>query len=111
MSKKNKKLKKKIEEENSSFLLNDLMNFNEIFRKNLTYDDIKSHQKSGFHPHSRKRIFGKTIVGVISTLHSPPPFFRPDKVKGEGLVFFLLKSTAILTGYGNDQQIKRFPFS
>ena len=30
----------------SSYLLNDLKNFNEIFRKNLTYDNIKSHTKN-----------------------------------------------------------------
>ena len=34
---------------NSSYLLNDLGNFNEIFRNDVTYDDIKSHRKLGFH--------------------------------------------------------------
>ena len=29
-------------------LLNDLRNFNEIVRKNATYDNIKSHKKWGF---------------------------------------------------------------
>ena len=32
------------------------MNFNEIFRKNITCDNIKSHQKSGLLPLSRKTI-------------------------------------------------------
>ena len=31
------------------------------FRKNLTYDNIKSHKKSGLHPLSRKQILEKTI--------------------------------------------------
>ena len=39
-----------IEQRNSSFLLSDLRNFNEIFRKDVTYDNIKSHKKPGFHP-------------------------------------------------------------
>ena len=30
-----------------SYLLNDLRNFNEIFRKDVTYDNIKSHKKPG----------------------------------------------------------------
>ena len=35
------------------------MNFNEIFRKIVTYDNIKSHQKSGLLPLSRKKNFRK----------------------------------------------------
>ena len=35
---------------NSSYLLNDLRNLNEIFRKDVRYDNIKSHKKPGFHP-------------------------------------------------------------
>ena len=31
-------------------ILNDLRNFNEIFRKDVTYDNIKSHKKPVFHP-------------------------------------------------------------
>ena len=41
-------------------LLNDWRNFNEIFRKDVTYDDIKSHKKPRLHPLSRRYIFGKT---------------------------------------------------
>ena len=37
-----------IEEENL-YLQNDLGNFNEIFRKDVTYDNIKSHKKIGLH--------------------------------------------------------------
>ena len=29
-------------------------NFNEIFRKDLTYDNIKSHKQAGLHPLSEK---------------------------------------------------------
>ena len=46
-----------------SNLLNDLMNFNEIFRKDVAFDQIKCHKKPGFHPFSRKHIIGKAIGG------------------------------------------------
>ena len=45
----------------SSYLLNNLWNFSEIFRKDVTYD-IKSHKKPGLHPLSRRYIFGKTTA-------------------------------------------------
>ena len=48
-----------IEEEN---LLNDLRNFNEIFWKDVPYDNIKSHKNQSF-TLSRKHIFGKTTRG------------------------------------------------
>ena len=41
-----------------------MTNFNGIFRKDVTYDNIKSHKKPGLHPLSRRYIFGKTIGGV-----------------------------------------------
>ena len=46
----------------SSYLLNDLSNYNDIFRKEVAYDNTKSHKKSGFHSFSRKHIFRKTTV-------------------------------------------------
>ena len=49
-----------IEQRNSLYLLNDLRNFNEIFRKDVTYDNIKSHKKPGFYPLFRRYIFQKT---------------------------------------------------
>ena len=52
-----------IEQRNSSFLLNELRNFNEIFRKDVTYDNIKSHKKPAFHPLFRGYIFRKTTGG------------------------------------------------
>ena len=44
-----------------------MMNCNEFFRKNVTYDDIKSHPKSGLQPLSRKHSFGKTTDGIKLT--------------------------------------------
>ena len=41
-----------IEEENSLYLLNELSNFNEIFREDVTYDNIKSPKKTGIHDFS-----------------------------------------------------------
>ena len=47
--------------------LNKLRNFNEIFRKDVTYDDIKSNKKSGLNLLSRRHVFGKTTGGVKLT--------------------------------------------
>ena len=37
-----------------------LRNFNEIFRKDVAYDNIKSHKKPGLYPLSTRDTFGKT---------------------------------------------------
>ena len=55
----------------SSYFLNDLRNFNGIFRKDVTYDNIKSRKKPELHPLFRRCIFGKTTSGVKLT---PQPF-------------------------------------
>ena len=61
-----KKLKKlmkvvDIDEENLHiFRKKDFGNFNKISRKNVPYDDIKSHKKPGLYPYSRKHSFRKT---------------------------------------------------
>ena len=39
-----------------------MLNFNEVFRKQVTYDNNKNHQKSG-----GKHSFGKTTGGIILT--------------------------------------------
>ena len=52
--------------------MNELRNFNEIFRKDVTYDNIKGHKKVGFHPHFRRHIFGKVVLGlhgIIENIH------------------------------------------
>ena len=48
---------------NFLYLLHDLRNSNEIFGKDVTYDNIKSHKKKKkwLHPLCRRNIFGKTI--------------------------------------------------
>ena len=40
-----------------------MRNFNEIFRKDVPYDNFKSHQKPGFHPLLRRYNFQKTTGG------------------------------------------------
>ena len=45
----------------SSYLLYDLRNFNEIFRKDVTYDNIESHKKQ-FHHLFRKYISFHTFL-------------------------------------------------
>ena len=42
---------------NSSYLLNSLRNFNENLRKDVTYDNLKSRKKPGFHPLFRRYFF------------------------------------------------------
>ena len=42
------------------YLSNDLRNFNEIFKKNVCYDNIKIHTKPELLALSRKYSFGKT---------------------------------------------------
>ena len=37
-----------------------MMNFDEIFRKNVAYDNIKNHRNSGLQPFSGKQDIGKT---------------------------------------------------
>ena len=39
---------------------NELRNFKEFFRKDMAFNNIKSHKKVVFYPLSRRRIFGKT---------------------------------------------------
>ena len=45
------------------YLLNDLSNFNKIFRKSVAYDNIKIHKIPGFHSFPRKHIFAKNHRG------------------------------------------------
>ena len=49
--------------EKTSYLLNDMKNFNVISRKDVTYENIKSHKIPGLHRLSRRYIFGKTTGG------------------------------------------------
>ena len=42
-----------------SYFLNEMRNLNEIFKKDVTYDNITSHKKAEFHPLFRRYIFGK----------------------------------------------------
>ena len=66
--------------------LNDLTNFSEIFRKDVTYDNIKSCKKTGFHPLFKTYIFQK----IIEVKVTPPPFPpRHFKVKHELKAMFL----------------------
>ena len=54
---------------------NNLRNFNEIFRKDVPYDNFKSHKKPGFHPIFRRYNFQKSQGGQID--HRPPPHPTP----------------------------------
>ena len=77
--KKSKKLRK-IDENSyywqrvSSYLLNDLRKFIEIFRKDVFLDNIKGHKKPEFYPLFRRYIFWKATGGGESNW--PPSRFR-----------------------------------
>ena len=47
----------------SLHFLNDWTNFNTIFRKDVSYNNTKSHKNPGLHPFSRRYIFAK-VTGV-----------------------------------------------
>ena len=51
-----------------------MINFTEIFRKDVTYDNIKSHKKPGLHALSRKCISGKTTGEGGGFKLTPQPF-------------------------------------
>ena len=51
-----------IDRKKSSWLLNELRIFNQIFRKGVTYDNIKNHKKPVFNPLFRRYIFRKTTA-------------------------------------------------
>ena len=59
-----------IEGKKFSYLLNDSRNLNEIFKKDVVYDNIKSHKKAEFHPLPRKYIFGK-VTGSVELINLP----------------------------------------
>ena len=65
--------------------MNDLSNFNEILRKDVPYDNIKSHRKPGFHPFFRRYIFWE-ITGGGQFDSSPPPPSSHFSVKNVFLI-------------------------
>ena len=92
----------------------DLMNLNEIFRKDLTCDSIKSYKKLGFHPLFRRYIFRKTTRVQVT----PPPSSRFSiKENCIFVLFYLLvsyyplkfryKLTARSDGENNRQSVSR----
>ena len=58
--------------ENYSCLLSYLRNFNEIFRKDVTHDNIKSHKKQGY-TLSLEDEFFKISQGCGDQINPPPP--------------------------------------
>ena len=58
---KSEKLVKTVNIEGENLIsLNKLRNFNEIFGRDVAYENIKSRKKTSFHPLSIKHIFEKT---------------------------------------------------
>ena len=69
----------------------------EIFRKDVTYDNAKSHQKPGLHAFSEKQIFGKTTGGVKLT---PPASL--------GLIYLRFIDDIFLIWAGNKKDLMKF---
>ena len=59
----------------SSYIMDELRNFNEIFREDVTYHNIKNHKKPGLYPLSKRCIFGKPQKRV-SNWHSLQKYCR-----------------------------------
>ena len=55
------------------YLLNELRSFNEIFRKDVTYGNIKSQKNQDSTLSLKNAFFGKTTGGVKFLPPSPPP--------------------------------------
>ena len=60
-------------DENYSCLLNYLRSFNEIFRKDVTHDNIKSHKKQGYTLSLEDEFFKKSQRCGGQINHPPPP--------------------------------------
>ena len=57
--------------------MNNLRNVNQIFRKNVAYDNIKSHKKERLQPFSLKETFGRiTEVGGGGVKLTHPSFLK-----------------------------------
>ena len=66
-----------------------MRNFNEILRKDVPYDNSKSHKKTEFHPLSRRYIFRRTTGGGESNWSPSPSRFRVNLSKFWQYTFFL----------------------
>ena len=56
---KSEQLMKILNIEEKNLQIEELRNFNEVFRKDVPYDNIKSHKKAGLHPLPKNYNFGK----------------------------------------------------
>ena len=57
-----------------------MKNFNEAFRKDVIYDNIKSHKKPRLYPLSRRCIFGKATGGRYPLKKEPLMVKKENKI-------------------------------
>ena len=70
------------------------MDFNEIFRKNVTCDNIKSHKKSSLHPLFRRHNIRKSTGGGVKL--APSLLSIKVKYKAFFIIFEGLQLTKIV---------------
>ena len=93
VTRKCQKIQKVDENRRKSFYLpNDLRDFNEIFRKDVTYDNVKSYKKVALHPVSKRCIFGKATGGNQTTQTFYKKTWISTKTNYLALPMFLLTS-------------------
>ena len=85
------KLAKKESQRKSPYLLNELWNFNEIFRNDVAYDNI-NHKKPGIHYRFSRCILKKTTGGVKLS----PNLFR---IKNISMTLWLISTQDLETVY------------
>ena len=86
-----------------------MRHFNENFRKDVTYDNIKSHAKPGLHPLSRRCIFAKTTGGGGGEgAHNDPSSLLSVKKENQNILYiaYILLYVDVLIFFSTELLVK-----
>ena len=87
-----------------------MRHFNENFRKDVTYDNIKSHTKPGLHPLSRRCIFAKTTGGGGGGkgAHNDPSSLLSVKKENQNILYiaYILLYVDVLIFFSTELLVK-----
>ena len=88
-----------------------MRHFNENFRKDVTYDNIKSHTKPGLHPLSRRCIFAKTTGdggGGGKGAHNDPSSLLSVKKENQNILYiaYILLYVDVLIFFSTELLVK-----